>query len=106
MDSRSKNLYAAIEIYAASFLCSPRSMLYYVNDSRSLLSKNNIHCFRYSIQEFNGQVTFKGPAFPDRTAPGMSMGGGLWPVRYVNYCGGLFEDFDEDEVQIKRVAYA
>lgn len=43
-------------------------------------------------------MTFKGPAFPDRKAPGMSMGGGLWPVRYVNYCGGLFEDFDEDEV--------
>lgn len=52
----------------------------------------------YSIQEFDGKVTFKGPAFPDRKAPGMSMGGGLWPVRYVNYCGGLFEDFDEDEV--------
>jgi len=52
----------------------------------------------YSIQEFDGKVTFKGPAFPDRKAPGMSMGGGLWPVRYTNYCGGLFEDFDEDEV--------
>jgi len=51
----------------------------------------------YSIQEFDGKVTFKGPAFPDRTAPGMSMGGGLWPVRYVNYCGSLFEDLDEDE---------
>jgi len=51
----------------------------------------------YSIQEFDGTVTFKGPAFPSRTASGMSMGGGLWPHRYVNYCGGLFEDVDEDE---------
>jgi len=52
----------------------------------------------YSIQEFNGQVSFKGPAFPDRNAAGMSMGGGLWPVRYSNYCGYLFEDYEEDEV--------
>ena len=51
----------------------------------------------YSIQEFDGKVTFKGPAFPDRTAPGMSMGGGMWPVRYTNYCGSLFEDIEEDE---------
>lgn len=51
----------------------------------------------YSIQEFDGKILFKGPAFPDRNAAGMSMGGGLWPVRYVNYCGSLFEDIDEDE---------
>jgi len=52
----------------------------------------------YSIQEFNGKVMFKGPAFPDRTAAGMSMGGGFWPVRYKNYCGSLFEEYAEDEV--------
>ena len=43
-------------------------------------------------------MTFKGPAFPDRTAAGMSMGGGMWPIRYVNYCGSVFEDIEEDEV--------
>ena len=44
-------------------------------------------------------MLLKGPAFPDREGPGMSVGGGLWPVRYTNYCGGLFEDIDEDEVR-------
>ena len=48
-------------------------------------------------------MVFKGPAFPDRQAAGMSMGGGLWPVRYVNYCGSLFEDTEEDEVRTFRM---
>ena len=48
-------------------------------------------------------MVFKGPAFPDRQASGMSMGGGLWPVRYVNYCGSLFEDYEEDEVRTFRM---
>ena len=54
---------------------------------------------RYAIQQYEGRVTFKGPAFPERDQPGMSMGGGLWPSRYVNYCGNLLEDFEEDEVR-------
>lgn len=53
---------------------------------------------RYAIQQFNGQVALKGPAFPNRNDPGMSMGGGLWPTRYANYCGNIMEKLYEDEV--------
>ena len=50
------------------------------------------------MQEFDGKVALKGPAFPERSGAGMSMGGGMWPTRYVNYCGGKVEAFAEDEV--------
>jgi len=53
---------------------------------------------KYAIQQFNGQVALKGPAFPNRSEPGMSMGGGLWPVRYANYCGNIMEKLYEDEI--------
>lgn len=53
---------------------------------------------KYAIQQFNGQVALKGPAFPNRNDPGMSMGGGLWPTRYANYCGNIMEKLYEDEI--------
>jgi len=52
----------------------------------------------YAVQTMDGQIALKGPAFPQRDDPGMSMGGGLWPVRYSNYCGNIMERVYEDEI--------
>ena len=53
----------------------------------------------YMVVEVSDGPMLTGPAFPERKVPGisMSMGGGMWPTRYVNYCGSVFENMEEEE---------